>query len=108
MRILLDENVPRRLKQHLPADWSVRTVPEQGWSGKQNGELLELSQTEFDVFVTMDRGVEYQQNLVGFDLTVILLRAASNRLADLIPLVPDVLSTLESMKPGELRVVPAG
>ena len=103
MRILLDESLPRRLARHFPADYIVNTVQEQGWSGKKNGELMRLAETDFDVFITMDRGIEYQQNLAGFNLAVILLRAVSNRLADLLPLVPELLTALESVAPGQLR-----
>jgi hypothetical protein len=108
MRVLLDESLPRRLKRHLPSDWYVRTVPDERWSGKQNGELLGLAQGRFDAFVSMDRGIEYQQNLAEFEITVVLLRAKSNRLADLLPLIPELISTLESNQQGWLRKVPAG
>ena len=56
MRILLDESLPRRLARHFPADFIVTTVQQQGWSGKKNGELMRLAETDFDVFITMDRG----------------------------------------------------
>ena len=105
MRILLDESLPRRLRQHLPAHFIVKTVPEQGWAGKDNGELLRLVEKEFDVFISMDRGLEYQQNLAGFDLAVILLHAPSNRLSDLLPLLPELLTALESSAAGQLRHV---
>jgi predicted nuclease of predicted toxin-antitoxin system len=91
MRILLDECLPRRLKMHFPVDSVPKTVQEQRWSGIRNGELMRRAELEFDVFVTMDRGIEYQQNLAGFNLAVILLRAASNRLQDLVPLLPDLI-----------------
>jgi predicted nuclease of predicted toxin-antitoxin system len=90
MRVLLDENLPRRLKQHLPFDWRISTVGECGWSGKKNGELLQLAEQDFDCFLTMDRGLEYEQNLEGRTVSVVLLRAPSNRLADLLPLVPEI------------------
>jgi predicted nuclease of predicted toxin-antitoxin system len=107
MRILLDESLPRRLKQHLPAEFIVQAVQTQGWAGKRNGELLRLAEQQFDAFVTMDRGLEYQQNLAGFDLALILLRAPSNRLADLLPLVPELIAALKSTPARQLRQVPA-
>lgn len=107
MHILLDESLPHRLKQHLPADFVVQTVQQKGWSGKRNGELLRLAEQSFDAFVTMDRGIEYQQNLAGFDLAVILLRAPSNRLPDLLPLVPDLITALKVAQAGKLSKVPA-
>ncbi|MDQ2695700.1 MAG: DUF5615 family PIN-like protein, partial [Pseudomonadota bacterium] len=63
MRVLLDENLDRRLKRAFESDFDVVTVTERGWSGKTNGELLRLAEVEFDVLVTMDRGIEHQQNL---------------------------------------------
>ena len=67
---------------------------------------VQLSETEFDAFVTMDRGIEYQQNLAGFNLAVVLLRAVSNRLADLLPLLPELVTALRSAVPGQLQHVP--
>jgi predicted nuclease of predicted toxin-antitoxin system len=106
MRILLDESLPRRLRQHLPADPVVKTVQEEGWSGKRNGELLRIAEQQFDAFITMDRGLAYQQNLAGFDLAIILLRATSNRLADLLPLVPEISKALVEATAGQLRQIP--
>jgi hypothetical protein len=77
-----------------------------GWSGTRNGALMRLAETSFDVFITMDRGIEYQQNLAGFKLAVILLRAASNRLDDLLPLVPELMTILPTSASGQLHQVP--
>jgi predicted nuclease of predicted toxin-antitoxin system len=107
MRILLDECLPRRLKRHLPAEFVVSTVQERGWNGLRNGELLRLAESEFDFFVTVDRNVQYQQKLAGFNLSVILLRAASNRLVDLVPIVPDLVKALQTAAPGTINQVPA-
>lgn len=60
MRILLDENIPRKLKRHFDKGFVVMTVPKRGWNGKKNGVLLRLAEPEFDVFVTMDKGIRYQ------------------------------------------------
>jgi predicted nuclease of predicted toxin-antitoxin system len=106
MRILLDECLPRRLRTHLPAEFTVNTVQEHGWSGKRNGELMRLAEADFDVFVTMDQGIQYEQNLAGFNLAIILLRAASNRLVDLVPLVPELITALQSSASGQLHQVP--
>ncbi len=70
MRVLLDESLPRRLKHEL-AEHEVKTVPEVGWAGKKNGELLRLAEPDYDVFVTMDRQLPFQQNLAALDLCVI-------------------------------------
>src|ERR1700687_5050778 len=100
MRILLDECVPRPLRREFPGH-DVRTVPEMGWSGKKNGELLQLMvQQGFEVFLTVDQNLRFQQNLKGAAVAIIVLVAPSNRLADLIPLVPKVQGELGSIQPG--------
>lgn len=75
--MLLDECVPRRLRRELPGH-DVRTVTEMGWSGIKNGPLLRRAGQEFDVFLTVDQGVEYQQNLLGLDLAIIVMVAPTN------------------------------
>jgi len=102
MRVLLDECLPRRFRQSLPGH-ECHTVPEEGWSGRSNGELLSLAErTGFDVFLTMDTGLPYEQQLMGRRIAVIILHAKSNRLADLIPHAPRCLSQLASILPGQL------
>jgi len=104
MRLLLDESLPRKLKRRL-APHHVRTVPEMGWGGRKNGELLRLAQDGFDVLVTADQSLPKQQNLRAFSVSVVVLAGASNRLSDIEPLVPELLDTLKRLKPGALRVV---
>ncbi len=94
MRILLDENLPRKLKWSLEAE--AITVPERGWGGVKNGQLLRQAATEFDVMLTMDRGIEYQQNLAGLNLYLIVLSAVSNDIDDLLPLVPAINAALSA------------
>ena len=106
MRILLDECLPRRLKQAFGSQHAVTTVPERGWAGKQNDELLTLAAREFDVFITVDTGVEFQQNIGSSSLTLVLLRAPSNRLDALLPLMPTVLQELAGAVRG--RIVRVG
>ena len=102
MRILLDECVPRRLRQELPGH-DVCTVPEMGWSGKKNGELLQLMAGQnFEVLLTVDQSLRHQQNVQAAGVAVIVLVAASNRLADLVPLMPAALASLSSIKPGDV------
>jgi len=93
MRVLLDESLPRRLKAELPGH-EVFTVPEVGWAGKKNGDLLRLADERFDVFVTPDAHLPEQQNLSGLRLGVVILCARSNAIADLLPLVPRLRSAL--------------
>ncbi|GIW52015.1 MAG: hypothetical protein KatS3mg081_1370 [Gemmatimonadales bacterium] len=104
MRLLLDESLPRRLKAELTPH-EVKTVPEMGWGGKENGEVLRLASTRFDVFVTADQGIEYQQNLAGFDIAVVTLAAKTNRLEDLRPLVPKLLQILGELKKGKVHTI---
>lgn len=106
MRVLLDENVPRKLKHRLTPDHEVVTVPEQGWAGLLNGALLRAADAEFDAFVTLDRGITYQQDLTGLSLRLVIIRSVSNKYEDLLPLVPSIQAALGRARPGEiLRVV---
>ena len=78
------------------------TVPQRGWNGKKNGILLQLADPEFDVFVTMDKGIQYQQNLKKFDIALILLAAKSNKYDDLAPLMPKVNQALQHIRPKQV------
>jgi predicted nuclease of predicted toxin-antitoxin system len=79
MRILLDECIPRKLKYSLP-DHECHTVPEAGFAGKKNDYLLDLAEEAgFDIFVTMDKGLQYQQNLAGRSMAILVLRGKSNK-----------------------------
>ena|ERR1035438_4469293 len=85
MKVLLDECIPRKFKNSL-AGHDCSTVPEVGLAGKKNGELLSLAeQNGFDVFLTLDKGLQYQQNLAHRNIAIIIIRAASNRISDLLP-----------------------
>jgi hypothetical protein len=100
MRILLDECVPRPLKREL-SDYKIQTVFEMGWSGKKNGELLRLmSQEGFTILLTTDQNLRYQQNLQQAGVAVLVLVAPSNKLADLLPLIPDARQVLNTITPG--------
>jgi hypothetical protein len=99
VKLLLDECIDRRFAKEL-AWHDVKTVPQMGWATKKNGELLALAETEFDVFITVDRNLSFQQNLPKFNIAVLILRAPSNRLADLKLLVPRILSILPSLVKG--------
>ena len=102
MKVLIDECLPRRLKNHL-TEHDCLTVPEAGLAGKRNGELISLAeQQKYEIFLTMDKGVEYEQNVRALSLAIIILRARSNRLADLVPYVSDCLEQMKSIKPGEV------
>ncbi len=102
MRLLLDECVPRPLKREL-RDYEVKTVVDMGWAGKKNGELLKLMMQErFTILLTTDQNLRYQQNLQQAGVAVIVMVAPSNRLPDLVPLIPSVCSALITIAPGEV------
>lgn len=102
MQVLLDECVPRPLKREL-SNYQVRTVVEMGWSGKKNGELLQLmSESGFTVLLTTDQNLQYQQNLQQAGVAVVVMIASSNRLADLIPLISKVCNAIDLVTPGQV------
>jgi len=101
-RVLLDECVPRGLLRDLSA-LNVSHVVDEGWSGRRNGELLRaMIPLGFDVFVTVDRNLIFQQSLSGGAVGVIVLHARGNRIADLRPLLPELLAAATSVKPGQV------
>jgi len=106
VRILLDECLPKRLKRDLVGH-DARTVPEMGWASKRNGELLALAETAFDVFLTVDRNLSFQQDIDRLNVAVVVLVARSNRHSDLQPLIPELLGVLVGVAPGQLLRVGA-
>ena len=104
MRVLLDECLPRRLKRELVAH-EVRTVPEMGWASKRNGELLALAAAKFDVFLTVDRNLSYQQDVSTFDIAVVVLVARSNSIDEVRPLVSQILEALANSKRDRVTLV---
>ena len=99
MRILLDECVPRRLRRHLQGH-DVRTAPEMGWASFENGVLLAVASEKFEVLVTTDQRMNYQQNVSRFQIAVVILVARRNKLEFLVPLVPQLMKVLGEIKPG--------
>ena len=107
MRVLLDECVPKRLGRELVGH-AVRTVPQEGWSSKKNGELLALmAAAGFEVLLTVDQGIRYQQKLRATGVAVVVMIGAGNQLADLRPIIPNVLAALGQVRPGDLVEVTA-
>ena len=104
MRVLLDECLDWRLAREI-AGLDVKTARQMGWTTIKNGELLALATEHFDVFVTVDRNLAFQQNLTAFSITVIVLQARTNRLADLKPLVPNLLHAIQSARSGTLEAI---
>ena len=99
MRVLLDECVPRALRRELPGHF-VRTVVEAGWAGVKNGKLLDLAAGQFDIFVTTDQNLEYQQNFTNLAFAVIVVYAPSNDIAVLRAFMPAVLAAIPKARPG--------
>jgi hypothetical protein len=106
VRVLLDECVPRKLRRELPGH-DVKTVADMGWSGTKNSALLRLAAAGFDVLLTVDQGIPYQQNLPGLDLALVIVRAPSNDINDLRPKMPEVLRVVETIQPGQVVYVGA-
>jgi uncharacterized protein DUF5615 len=104
VRVLLDECVDWRLGREL-FPHEVKTARQMGWTTLENGELLALASAQFDVFVTVDRNLSFQQDLVSFSIAVVVLRARTNRLADLRPLAPSLLSAIETTRPGAVTFI---
>jgi hypothetical protein len=101
VKLLLDECLDWRLRRELPGH-DVRTVQEMGWDGIKNGRLLKLAEAEFDVFITGDRNLSFQQNLPQFSISVVVLKAESIRLIHTRPLMPKVVALIPSLKPGQV------
>ena len=106
MKVLIDECAPKALKTFLAKHGhECRTVQEAGWSGKQNGELLALTETAFDVLVTVDTNLRYQQNLAGRKIAIVVIQSSSSRLDHLVQFFPACVSALHEIKPGEVVLV---
>jgi predicted nuclease of predicted toxin-antitoxin system len=101
MKILIDENLPRKLAAHLEGH-ECRTVVECDWSGKKNGELLTLADPQFDVLLTLDKTLPFQQDLGALHIAVLILRARSNRIQDLLLVIPECLAALANIRPGQV------
>jgi hypothetical protein len=108
MKVLLDENLPHAFRHELRGH-DVFTVDYQGWRGITNGELLRVAAAAaFDVFITLDVGVQYQQNPATLPVAVLVIRAPSNDIEDLRPLTPLVLNALHGLKPRQVAVIERG
>jgi hypothetical protein len=104
MKVLLDECVTRYLKRDFVGH-EVLTVEDAGFKGLKNGRLLKAASGRFEVLVTVDQNLQYQQNLKTFALAIIVLKAKRSTYPMLKPLMPQVLETLEKIKPGEIIIL---
>jgi len=106
MKILIDECLPAALTGNLSALGHERqTVRQTGFGSKRNGELLALAEGRWDVLLTSDRNIKYQQNMTGRRISIVILCAKSNRMKDLLPLLPACAQTLLSVQPGSILEV---
>ena len=103
MRVLLDEDIPIRLRRYFQTEVEVETVAYRGWKGLKNGELLRAAQRDFDVLVTLDDNLPDQQPLQQFELAVAVLRASGKTLEDLVALVPELERLLPEIQPGHAK-----
>jgi hypothetical protein len=106
MRVLLDEQLPLDLSAELRGH-AVDTVVARGWAGIKNGELLGRMRSQYDVLVTMDRGIEFQHQVGVLPFGIVVVRARSNRMQDLRPLVPSSIAAIDAVKPGLVQRVGA-
>ena len=101
MRILLDESLPIELASELPGH-DIISVHQMGWLGLKNGELLARATGRFEVMLTADQNLPYQQNLTRLPIGVVVVVARSNRIETLCPLIPRVLAALSTIEPRTL------
>ena len=106
MKLLLDESVPWPLRGHFPGH-EVFTTAYMGWKGKGNGELLALARDEFDVLITLDRNIPYQQRITEADVAVVVMIGKSNTVEDLMPLAARTMVALTTIRRGEIVSVSA-
>jgi len=105
LRILLDECIPRRLKRHFREYGLILTVADAGLSGYKNGQLLRRITGDFNVFITIDKSIQHQQNLSTYDVAFALLRVPSNDIVDIEPKLPRLFARWSELKPGMLLII---
>ena len=104
-RVLLDENLPRKLRREL-LDFTVRTVQEQGWTSYANGQLLGRAQEHFDVLLTADRRLQFQQNLARFDIGIVVIVTPSLRFRIIRTAIAEIREALRTVGPGSVIQIP--
>ncbi len=103
MKILMDECLPAKLKGAVTAlGHECQTVRQAGFGSKKNSELLSIAEGKWDVLLTSDRNIKYQQNMTGRKVAVLILCAKTNRMKDLLPLMPLCSQALLAIKPGQV------
>jgi len=105
MKILLDECLPLDFRHSFP-DHDAHTVDWAGLKGKKNGELLHAAELGgYEVLLTVDQGISHQQSLVGRKISIILIRAKTNQLEDLLPFAEAVQNTLRAIVSGQVLLI---
>jgi predicted nuclease of predicted toxin-antitoxin system len=103
MKILIDECLPAALKSTFTVmGHECETVRRAGYGSKKNGELLSLAEGRWDILLTSDRRIKYQQNMTGRHVSIVVLLAKSNRMKDLLPVMPACAQALLSISPGQI------
>src|SRR5205807_4396502 len=103
MTLLLDECLPRKLKFFFSErGHHCTTVREAGFGSKENGELLALAEGNYDVLITIDKNIRYQQNMADRRIAILIIRAPSNDVSDIEPRIPEALNALQSIQPGQV------
>ncbi len=104
IKILLDECLPKKLKyriEELDPEFFTKTTPEMGWASLSNGKLLSVAEREFDVFITSDKNLSFQQSITSSSIQVVLLKARTNTYEDLLPLVEISQPIINTHEPGK-------
>ena len=105
MKVLLDECVPKRLKSYL-TDLEVYTVPQMRWSGVKNGNLISLCvQNHFDVLLTIDKNMMYQQNMENSPITIVVLNSMTSKLEELIQFLPSFLNQIYQFEKNKVYLI---
>lgn len=108
INILLDECLPQKLKyriEELDSGFVTKTVPEMDWASIADGELLGKAEKEFDIFITSDRNLSFQQPIKDCAIHVILLKAPTNTYEDLLPLIEGLTPVIKAHQPGQFSEV---
>lgn len=106
-QVLFDEDVPRQLRRDLP-EFHIRTVQEEGWSSVRNGELLHRSSQVFDVLVTADKRLRYQQNISRYNIGVVVIATRDTRLPRLREVIAELRTAIDAVTPGHVLIVSGG
>jgi len=104
MNVLFDACVPRPLRKHLPGI-DIKTAYEMGWAHLLNGHLLRTAQQDFDVLLTVDRGIRYQQPAHEFEIGIVIVLVFNNNVKSFLPLLDEIREAISRVKPGEVLIV---